>query len=138
MYNTETFRWINESLIVFAVYFFLRVFQVPRRIAAAITPAPFLILGTADFFVFTFRGHELIYNDIFSWETAAKVVGNYTFPILEPVMYVLVPYVLYIICCMRIKEDKPAVKNLVVRIAVFAALCAVFMGSFVVMIKARF
>ena len=136
MYHEETFRWLNESLIVFAVYFFLRMLQAPRRIAAAITPAPFLLLGTANFFVYTFRGHELIYNDIFSWQTAASVASNYTFPILEPVMYVLVPYVLYIICCMRIKEDKPAVKNFIIRIAVFAALCAVFMGSFVVMIRA--
>ena len=136
MYHSETFRWVNESLIVLGVYFFLRMLQAPRRIAAAITPAPFLLLGTANFFVYTFRGHELIYNDIFSWQTAASVASNYTFPILEPVMYVLVPYVLYIICCMRIKEDKPVIKIFVVRIAVFAALCAVFMGSFVVMIRA--
>ena len=135
MYHSEHFRWVNESLIVFAVYFFLRTVQVPRRLAAAITPAPFLILGTANFFVYTFRGHELIYNDIFSWQTAASVVGSYTFPVLEPVMYVLVPYVLFIICCMRIKEDKPAVKNIAVRILVCAVICAVFMGSFVVMIK---
>ena len=51
MYHEETFRWLNESLIVFAVYFFLRMLQAPRRIAAAITPAPFLLLGTANFFV---------------------------------------------------------------------------------------
>ena len=136
MYHSEFFRWVNESLIVFAVYFFLRMLQAPRRIAAAITPAPFLILGTANFFVYTFRGHELIYNDIFSWQTAANVVGSYTFPILEPVMYVLVPYVLFIICCMRIKDDKPAVKNFVIRIAVSAVLCALFLGSFIFMIKA--
>ena len=135
MYHDELFRWVNESLIVFAVYFFIRMLQVPRRIAAAITPAPFLILGTANFFVYTFRGHELIYNDIFSWQTAANVAGNYTFPIIEPVMYVIVPYALYILCCMRIKEDKPAVKNIFVRIAVCAVLCAAFMCSFIFMIK---
>lgn len=135
MYHSEHFRWVNESLIVFGVYFFLRMVQLPRRLAAAITPAPFLILGTANFFVYTFRGHELIYNDIFSWQTAANVVGNYTFPILQPVMYVLVPYVLYIICCLRIKEDKPVVKHIAIRIAVFAVLAALFIGGFVVMIK---
>lgn len=136
MYHSEHFRWINESLIILGIYFFLRMVQAPRRIAAAIAPAPFLILGTANFFVYTFRGHELIYNDIFSWQTAASVVGSYTFPIMEPVMYVLVPYVLYIICCMRIKEDKPAVKNVFVRIVVFAVLSVVFIGCFVFMIKA--
>ncbi|MBP5774483.1 MAG: hypothetical protein J6W36_02170, partial [Clostridiales bacterium] len=132
MYHEETFRWLNESLIVFGVYFFFRMLQAPRRIAAAITPVPFLILGTANFFVYTFRGHELIYNDIFSWETAANVAGNYTFPILQPVMYVLVPYALYIICCLRIKEDKPAVKHIAIRIAVFAVLAALFIGGVVV------
>lgn len=136
MYHSEVFRWLNESLIVLGVYFFFRMLQAPRRIAAALTPAPFLILGTANFFVYTFRGHELIYNDIFSWKTAASVAGNYTFPILEPVMYVLVPYVLYIICCMRIKDDKPAVKPFIVRILIFAVLCAAFTGGFIVMIKA--
>ena len=38
MYHEETFRWLNESLIVFGVYFFFRMLQAPRRIAAAITP----------------------------------------------------------------------------------------------------
>ncbi len=135
MYHSEAFRWVNESLIVFGVYFFFRMVQAPRRLAAALTPVPFLILGTANFFVYTFRGHELIYNDIFSWKTAASVAGSYTFPILEPVMYVLVPYVLYVICCMRIKDDKPAVKHAIVRILIFAVICALFTGSFVVMIK---
>lgn len=137
MYHTESFRWVHESLIVLGVYFLLRMFQVPRRLSAAITPAPFLLLGTVNFYVYTFRGHEIIYSDIFSWETAANVVGNYTFPILEPVMYVLVPYILYIMCCMRIKEDKPAVKNIFVRIGVFAVLSAASITGFCILTKSR-
>ena len=135
MYHSEVFRWVNESLIIVGVYFFLRMLQAPRRIAAALTPLPFLILGIADFYVYTFRGHELIYNDIFSWQTAASVAGSYTFPILEPIVYVLVPYALFIICCLRIKDDKPVIKHFAVRIAVFAVLAFAFIGGFCVMIK---
>ena len=137
MYHLDMFRWVVESLIVIGVYFFFRTIQLPRRIAAAATPAPFLILGLANFYVFTFRGHELIFSDIFSWETAANVVGNYTFPILYPVMYVLVPYVLYIMCCLRIKEDKPVIKLVVARIAISAVLSAAFIFGFCYMIKIR-
>lgn len=137
MYHTDTFRWAVEALIVCGVYFLLRAFQVPRRLSAAITPAPFLILGLADFYVYTFRGHEIIFSDIFSWETAANVVGNYTFPILYPVMYVLVPYVLYIMCCMRVKEDKPMIKFAAIRIAISAVLSVALIFSFCSIIKAR-
>lgn len=137
MYHLDMFRWVVELLIVVGVYFFFRTVQLPRRIAAAATPAPFLILGLANFYVFTFRGHELIFSDIFSWETAANVVGNYTFPILYPVMYVLVPYVLYIMCCLRIKEDKPVINFVIARIAISAVLSAAFIFGFCYMIKIR-
>ena len=48
MYYTEKTRWINESIIVIGVYFFLRMCCLPRRFTAIFTPVPFFFLGILE------------------------------------------------------------------------------------------
>ena len=135
MYYTEKTRWLNESIIVIGVYFFLRLCQVPRRFAAVFTPVPFLLLGVVDFYVFASRGHEILFSDILSARTAMNVMVAYTYDLTFPIIFVILPYALYIIACLRLKNDKPVTKAWI-RVPVFAVLAACFIVGYVFMIKA--
>lgn len=131
MYNDEPFRWVKEILIIIAFYFFLRMLCITRRFAAGFAPLPFMILGLVDYYVYSFRGHEVLFSDFLSWRTAANVAGAYSFPLLYPLAFIAAPYALYFIACLRLKNDRPVVKPWI-RIVIFAVLTAGFLSCFAV------
>ncbi|MCR4688302.1 MAG: LTA synthase family protein [Saccharofermentans sp.] len=134
MYYTEKTRWLNESIIIIGVYFFFRLCMMPRRFAAIFTPVPFFILGVADFYVFASRGHEILFSDILSARTAMNVMAAYTYDLTFPIVFVILPYALYIIACLRLKDDKP-VSKVWIRVIVFAVLAFGFIFGYVSMVK---
>ena len=130
MYHFESMRFVFEFSIVFAVYFFLRIFIRKRAVCALVTPILFLLYGTADYFVYQFRGHELNMADIASIRTAMNVAGNFSYPLLIPAVFVVLPFALYCVDVFRVKGDKDKF-NVFARIAVCLVL-SVFFGCFFV------
>ena len=130
MYVTDPFRVVLELLVVTGVYFLLRACQVSRRFSAAFTPLPFLLIGLIDYFVYNARGHEVLASDLYSVKTAMNVAGTFEFPLFYPLIFVAMPYALYFIACLRIKNE-PRIIPWYARIAVMLALCMAVEGSFI-------
>ena len=130
MYHYEFTRMFREIPIIIFVYFLLRMFMVPRRFAACFAPLPFLILGLADYYVFEFRGHEILFSDFMSAQTAANVAGNYNFDLLYPVVFLAMPYALFMMVCLRLKGDKPATPAWL-RVIIFGVVTAAALAGFV-------
>lgn len=133
MYLNEHFRWVIEFSIIFGVYFFLRMCMVPRKFAAAFTPLPFLLVGLIDYYTYISRGHEVLASDLYSITTALNVSDNFHFPILYPLLFVAMPYALYFIACMRIKNELKLMPWFA-KIAISLVLCIACETGFVLML----
>jgi len=133
MYSTERIRFLYEMPVIIGVYFFLRMCTVSRRFAAAFTPLPFLLIGFINYFVYHARGHEILASDIYSVKTALSVASTYKVSMLYPVIFLLMPYVLYFIVCLRIK-DEPKIFPWFVKIAISLVLCVGFEVAFVYLV----
>ena len=130
MYCNEHFRWVLEFLLIIGVYFILRMCMVPRRFAAAFTPLPFLLLGLIDYYTYISRGHEVLASDLYSIKTALNVASTFQFPILYPLVFVAMPYALFFIVCMRIKNE-PKLLPWFARVAIFLVLCVASETAFI-------
>ena len=130
MYHVEPTRWLYEITVVIGFYFFLRIFTMPRKFAAIFAPLPFVLLGLLDFYVFSFRGHEVLVSDIYSVQTAMNVAGQYKFPLLKPFIYTVMPYIMWILAMLGIKEEKPFMKR-IFRVVVNLLAAAVVFTAFV-------
>ncbi len=84
-------------LIAGTLYMILRTFRVPYKVAAWVTPLPFLLFSAADYFVTSARGYELIALDLVNISTANNVVENYHFHLLPILFYLICPYILFIL-----------------------------------------
>ena len=122
MYSTDHFRWVMEFLAIGGVYFLLRMCMVPRRFAAAFTPLPFLLLGLIDYYTYISRGHEVLASDLYSIKTALNVASNFNFPLKYPILFVVMPYALFFIVCLRLKKE-PKLLPWYARVAAFLILC---------------
>ena len=130
MYGSETLRWLYEFPIIIGVYFFLRMLTVSRRFAAAFTPLPFMLLSLINYFTYQARGHEVLMSDIYSIKTAMNVASTFEFPLLYPIIFVAMPYALFFIVCLRIK-DEPKILPWFAKIAISLVLCVGFEATFV-------
>ena len=133
MYGADRIRFLYELPIIAGFYYFLRMCTVSRRFAAAFTPLPFLLVGLIDFYIYTFRGHEILASDIYSFGTAMNVAGNYEYPLWKPFIYVVLPYALYFIACLRIKNE-PKLLPWYAKIAIFLVLSVGSEVAFVFML----
>ena len=123
-------RLLHEILLIVCAYFLCRLLFMSPKVAAIVCEVPFLLLSIADYFVYEFRGHELVAYDFLSVGTAANVAGGYTYNPLQPLVFMVLPFVLYSMFFIHLEVGKPAVNRLI-GIPVFAAitgLCA--WGSF--------
>lgn len=101
---------VFEILIALAVYLLLKLFFVPTKAAMIVTPIPFLIYGIANYEIWQVRGSDLLFSDFFTIATAANVAGEYTFPILVPLVFGIIPYILYVLFVSRITCEKSTAK----------------------------
>ncbi|MCR4688354.1 MAG: hypothetical protein K5745_02275, partial [Saccharofermentans sp.] len=90
-------RLFFEIPVIFAVFFLLRTCTLSPRISAMLTPLPFMVLMLTNYYVYSFRGHEIVCEDLVSAKTALSVAGEYTYPLEIPVFFMLLPYVLFIL-----------------------------------------
>ena len=122
MYSAEKIRFLYEMPVIVGVYFFLRMCTVSRRFAAAFTPLPFLFIGVVNYVVYHARGHEILASDIYSIKTALNVASTYKISLLYPLLFVALPYALYFIVCLRIKNE-PKILPWYAKIAISLVLC---------------
>ena len=89
-----------ETAVVMIFYFLLRVFLKNRKLSLCLTPLPFFILAVADYYIWSFRGNELIAFDFLSLKTALSVSGSYSFADPMPLLFLVAPYGYYILSIM--------------------------------------
>lgn len=104
-------RYLVELTSLAAVYCFLRACRIPQHISACITPAPFFLLSLINYFVFAFRGHEMLAADIYNVRTALSVASSYCFPVVRPLLCLGAPYLLFIFACTNFKQDRASEAN---------------------------
>lgn len=92
-------------LIGIPAYYIFRMTRMPRQVALLLSPLPFVVASLADFVVYICRGDELIASDFLSAKTALGVVSYYSIPLMHPVVLLGIPYLLFVIVCLRIKVD---------------------------------
>ena len=73
---------LGYSIIILAVYFFSGNLKLSCLAATAVA----LVLSTANYYVFLFRGSEMTLSDLLSIGTAMNVVGGYQFRITEAML----------------------------------------------------
>ena len=127
-------RFPTEMLLIVSVYAFLRACRLPRRISSAVTPLLFFIPALADYYVYTFRGSELIFPDLYGASTAFTVAEGYHFPVLIPLGGMICPYILFLIFTFSVRDSAPHVKadakSILTRAGAFISLFAMFLISF--------
>ena len=129
------FSVLLTSLLLFSgIYLFFRLVRVPGKIAACLVPVLFILMITADFFVYSARGHELIAVDVLNASTAATVAGNYHYDVLHVIMYGICPYILFVLGIVRqdtkdCKKSAPK-KDLLTMAAAFVITCLATVLSF--------
>ena len=106
-------RFPTELLLIALIYLLLRLCRVNRKIAAVITPIPFLVMALVDYYVFTFRGSEFLFSDIYGIGTAMNVIHGYELPLMLPFGGMIAPYILLVLCVLNfsIGSDKTAVNQ---------------------------
>ena len=80
----------------------------------AIGMACLLVLVTADYFVYTFRGTELLPTDVLAWRTAMSVAGEYDYIPSANVVQVWVFWMLFVFAVSTVKIGKLNRKTLTV------------------------
>lgn len=79
-----------------AVYFFVQIFTNNVGLSCIISYICLMILAGANYFVYMFRGNELIFSDIKSIQTGLSVASNYDFVIDDRAGYVILASILYV------------------------------------------
>ncbi len=77
--NIPTKRLIINALIVLVLLFLIFAISGKPRSSVSVSAVFFLILSSANVYVYRFRGKELVPTDIFSLGTAMSVAGGYDF-----------------------------------------------------------
>ncbi|MBQ1894841.1 MAG: LTA synthase family protein [Clostridiales bacterium] len=127
--TTEVF--ITLAPLVFFFYFFFRIFAIPRKVAAALMPFFPLLLALVDYYVYQFRGQEFMAADITGTTTAMNVADNYVFDLYKPFAFIVLPYILYICVCLRVKTDKstsPWYLKTVANLMIASVMASSFVG----------
>lgn len=131
IYSTDTvisLRFPIEMILLLVFYLILRIF-LDQRLSLAIAPVPFLLLAIANYCVYTFRGSELLFSDLFGAGTAAHVAAGYSFPIMMPLTYIVIPYALFVLalrCPVFANTSKRNIRSRLIPCVTAAALALVF------------
>lgn len=99
-----------ELPLVIFFYFLFRLFRLSPKIAAAVTPAPLMLLSLVNYFVYEARHHEFVFYDIFSVKTAMNVIGNYNFSFVIPLVFYILPYASFVLSFIHWQTEKTAIK----------------------------
>lgn len=98
---------LSTMLIVAALFMLFRTVRIPPKVAACITPVPFLLFSAADYFVTSARGYELISLDLINISTANNVAENYRFNITPVLFYLVFPYILFVLSVLSVRQKNP-------------------------------
>ena len=107
-YNIQIF--IAEMALVLIVYFVLKMFMIPTKVALVLSVVPFLIFYIANYEVYILRGFDFLFPDIYAANTAANVIGNQVFKFENPIIFAAIPYVLFCLAVFSTKTDRRKTK----------------------------
>ncbi len=79
-----------------AVYFFAQIFTNNMSLSCIISYVFLMVLAGVNYFVYMFRGNELIFSDVKSIQTGLSVASNYEFAMDDRAGYVILASILYI------------------------------------------
>lgn len=116
-------RVVHEAIFVILVYFLCRLLMMSPKVAAIVTPIPFMLIAIVNYIVYEARGHELVFNDIMSVKTALNVAGGYSFSFFVPLIFIVIPYALFIMLFVHMEVEKSPV-HVAIREGIFAVLTA--------------
>lgn len=74
-------------LVVGIVFIFFFLITLRERISTLCTMIITLLLSVTNYYIYTFRGNELMPLDLFSWQTAANVASGYKLNLTEGILY---------------------------------------------------
>lgn len=83
-------------LCCLAVYFFVQIFTNNTGLTCIISYIFLMVLAGINYFVYMFRGNELIFSDIKSVQTGLSVASNYQFELDDRAGYVILISILYV------------------------------------------
>lgn len=83
-------------LCCLVLYFFMQIFTNNVGLSCIISHIFFMILAGTNYFVYLFRGNELIFSDIKSVQTGLSVAANYDFVLDARAVYVIFFTILYV------------------------------------------
>lgn len=123
-------------LVVIGVVFLL----IPNlTVATALGIGAIMQLATVNYFVYTFRGSELLFIDLFSVSTAANVVSQYDYTPSANMVYGWVLYVLYVFILSAVRLDRIPWRSADhFKPGILAAAAAVTLGLFSGQVSARY
>ena len=121
----DSFRFQVELILVIAIYFIFRALFIAPNYASFMAAYFPMLFTLADYYVYTLRGSEFIPPDFYGAKTAFSVVGNYHFPLIHPLAFLVLPFFLYVAAMVRIKTNKP-VEKWYLREAVTVAVAVLF------------
>lgn len=124
--NKDKMRYLFEVFIVIAAYCLLRAFFVPSKICAFLSSGGPLFICLLNYFIYAFRGAEMIPYDIYGFETAMNVVCNYRMPFFVPFAFLVLPYLLFATAMIRLDVAKT---KLPVKIATSVLCVFIVFGS---------
>ena len=97
-------RLFFEMPVIIAIYYLLRAVTLSPRLSGIIAPVPFMLLALTDYYVYLFRGHEIVMEDLMSARTALAVAGDYSYPVTVPLFFIVIPYILFTISLIGVKR----------------------------------
>lgn len=130
-------RVFYEAVFVFVVYYLFRLFFMSPKVAVIATPVPFMLIAIINYYVYQFRGHELVFLDFTSVNTATKVMGSYSYDLIVPAVFMVIPYVLFIMPFVHMKVEKSRI-HIAIREVIFAVLVALTSFISVLSVKGWF
>lgn len=116
-------------LCCMSLYFFVQVFTNNTGLSCIISHILIMILAGTDYFVYLFRGNELIFSDIKSVQTGLSVASNYDFVLEDRAVYVVLLSILYVAL---IRKFHVKFQNRILMMALsltIAILFGVYIGS---------
>lgn len=89
-------KMLLNIICCLAVYFFVQIFTNNSGFSCIIAHVFLIVLAGVNYFVYMFRGNELIFSDIKSVQTGLSVASNYEFVLDDRAGYVILASILYV------------------------------------------
>jgi len=129
----ETTYWV-KNIVVYYILFFAIFLFVKSQIIGVIYSSILIVVSLLYHYVLVFRGTPFVLWDIFSWKTAATVVGTYRFELTKEI---LLAFLIWLVFCIALMLGKKLFFSFKLRVGsllgylVFFCIFLLITGKFV-------